>query len=134
MSTASDRLSLEAIATEEAPAALGPYAQAVRVGDFVYTSGQVGIDPGSGQLVEGFEAQARQVMRNLAHVLEAADASFADVVKATIYVVDLGRFALLNQIYAEALGGHRPARSTVEVAALPAGAEVEIDLVVHRPR
>ena len=119
--------------TDSAPAAIGPYSQAVEIDDWLYTSGQVGVDPATGQLVEGgFEAQARQVLKNLSAVLENAGMSFSDVVKATIYVVDLNDFALLNQLYGEALGDHRPARSTVQVAALPIGAQVEIDLIARR--
>ncbi|MEM9553433.1 MAG: Rid family detoxifying hydrolase [Acidobacteriota bacterium] len=118
--------------TEAAPQAVGPYSQAVEIAGFVYTSGQVGLDPTSQTLVEGgFDAQARQVMKNLEAVLDAAGCSFDDVVKSTIYVTDMGNFAILNQIYAEAMGDHRPARSTVEVSALPVGALVEIDMVAR---
>ncbi|MDX1383604.1 MAG: Rid family detoxifying hydrolase [Thermoanaerobaculia bacterium] len=119
--------------TDRAPAAVGPYAQAVEIDGWIYTSGQIGLDPTSGRLVEGgFEAQARQVLANLAAVLEAAGSGFDRVVKATIYVTDLADFAALNALYGEALGSHRPARSTVQVAALPLGAAVEIDLVARR--
>ena len=120
--------------TDEAPEALGPYSQAIAAGGWIYTSGQVGIDPATGELVAGgFEAQARQVLANLRSVLAAAGCSFGDVVKATIFVVDLADFPTLNAIYGEALGDHRPARSTVQVAALPKGALVEIDLVALAP-
>lgn len=123
---------MKSLHTDDAPAALGPYSQALRTGDFLYTSGQVGIDPSSGELVDGgFEAQARQVLKNLEAVLKSGGATFADVIKTTIYVTDLGNFQLLNQLYAQAVGAHRPARSTVEVAALPLGAEVEIDMVAR---
>lgn len=119
--------------TDRAPAAIGPYSQAVSAGGFVFTSGQIALDPESGEIVRGgFEAQAKQVLWNLEHVLESAGCSFQDVVKATIYVTDLGHFPRLNELYGEALGTHRPARSTVEVAALPKGALVEIDLVAAR--
>ena len=118
--------------SDGAPGAIGPYSQAVEVDGWLYTSGQVGLDPATGALVEGgFEAQARRVFTNLTGVLAAAGCTFADVVKATVYVADLADFAILNQLYAEAMGDHRPARSTVQVAALPAGALVEIDLVVR---
>lgn len=118
--------------TDDAPAAIGPYSQAVSAGGFLYTSGQVALDPATGELVPGgFEAQARQVMKNLRHVLGSAGCSFDDVVKATIYVADLADFPRLNEIYGEALGDHRPARSTVQVAGLPKGALVEIDLVAR---
>ena len=119
--------------SEQAPAAIGPYSQSVSTDGFLFTSGQVGIDPAVGQLKEGFEAQARQVMVNLAAVLESAGCTFSDVVKATIYVTDMGNFPTLNEIYGAALGDHRPARSTVEVAGLPIGALVEIDLVARLP-
>jgi 2-iminobutanoate/2-iminopropanoate deaminase len=121
-------------ATDQAPAAIGPYAQAVSVGGFLYTSGQIALDPASGQIVAGgFEAEARQVLANLRAVLASAGCSFADVVKATVYVVDLADFPRLNALYAEAMGDHRPARSTVQVAALPKGGLVEIDLVAKLP-
>jgi 2-iminobutanoate/2-iminopropanoate deaminase len=120
--------------SDQAPAAIGPYSQAVSVDGWLYTSGQIALDPGSGQIVDGgFEAQARQVLANLRQVLAAAGCAFADVVKATIYVTDLAHFPRLNELYGEALAGHRPARSTVQVAALPKGALVEIDLVARIP-
>lgn len=121
---------MDFIHTPHAPEAIGPYSQAVRVGNMLYTSGQVGIDPATQELVPGgFEAQAQQVMKNLEAVLQAAGLKFSDVIKATIYVTDLGNFQTLNHLYGNAMGAHRPARSTVQVSALPAGAEVEIDLV-----
>lgn len=120
--------------TDRAPAAIGPYAQAVSRGGLLFTSGQIGLDPSTGELVEGgFEAQARQVLRNLQHVLESAGCSFQDVLKATIYVTDMDQFPRLNELYGEALGAHRPSRSTVQAAALPKGALVEIDLIAARP-
>ena len=125
---------MKSIHTDDAPEAIGPYSQAVEVEGWLYTSGQVAIDPATGELVgDEFEAQARQVFRNLGRVLAAAGCSFADVVRATVYVTDLADFAQLNAIYAEAMGGHRPARSTVQVAALPKGGKVEIDLVARIP-
>jgi 2-iminobutanoate/2-iminopropanoate deaminase len=120
--------------SDGAPAAIGPYAQAVSVGGFVFTSGQVALDPVSGEMVAAdFEAEARRVFANLGAVLGAAGCAFADVVRATVYLTDLADFALLNRIYAEAFGVHKPARSTVQVAALPKGARVEIDLVARQP-
>ncbi len=120
--------------TDHAPAAIGPYSQAVECDGWLYTSGQVALDPAAGQLVEGgFEAQARQVMANLKAVLSTAGCTFNDVVKATIYVADLADFPRLNEIYGAAMGDHRPARSTVQVAGLPLGALVEIDLVARIP-
>ncbi len=120
--------------TDYAPEAIGPYSQAVSCAGWLYTSGQIGIDPATGEMVEGgFEAQARQVLKNLRAVLASAGATFDDVVKATIYVTDLGNFQVLNGLYAEAMGDHRPARSTVQAGALPLGALVEIDLVARMP-
>lgn len=124
---------ISSVHSTSAPAAIGPYSQAVVVEGWVYTSGQVALDAGTGELVgDDFETQARKVLANLASVLEAAGCSFADVVKATVYVTDLADFPTLNRLYAEAMGDHRPARSTVQVAALPKGAKVEIDLVARR--
>ncbi len=120
--------------TDDAPAAIGPYAQAFSIDGFLYTSGQIGLDPATGEMVPGgFEPQAVRVLTNLRAVLASAGCTFANVVKSTIYVTDLGNFGRLNELYAEAMGDHRPARSTVEVSALPAGALVEIDLVVRIP-
>jgi 2-iminobutanoate/2-iminopropanoate deaminase len=120
--------------TDNAPKAIGPYSQSVSVDGWLYTSGQVGLDPATGELVPGgFEAQARRVFGNLREVLASAGCTFQDVVKATVYVADLGDFPKLNAIYAEAMGAHRPARSTVQVAGLPKGALVEIDFVAKMP-
>jgi 2-iminobutanoate/2-iminopropanoate deaminase len=129
-------MSKAAIATDRAPAAIGPYSQAVRAGDFVFTSGQIGLDPASGALVSGgVEAETRQVLDNLTAVLEAAGAGWRDVVRTTIYLADIGDFALVNKLYGERVGvGVMPARSTVQVAKLPRGAVVEIDAVAHAPR
>ena len=119
------------IHTDKAPAAIGPYSQAIAVDGWLYTSGQVALDPETGDMAEGFDAQARRVLANLREVLAAAGATFSDVVKATIYVTDLASFPRLNELYGEAMGDHRPARSTVQVAGLPKGALVEIDLVAR---
>jgi 2-iminobutanoate/2-iminopropanoate deaminase len=120
--------------TAAAPAAIGPYSQAVSVDGWLFTSGQVALDPSTGAMVAGgFDGQARQVLANLRAVLASAGCTFSDVVKATIYVTDLGDFPRLNELYGEALGDHRPARSTVQVAGLPKGALVEIDLVARIP-
>ena len=120
--------------TDEAPAAVGPYSQAAAYGGLLYTAGQVGLDPATMKIVEGgFEAQAHQVIANLRAVLASAGCTFADVIKATIYVADMADFQTLNAIYGEAMGDHRPARSTVEVAGLPLGALVEIDLIARMP-
>ena len=121
---------MDYVATEKAPRAIGPYSQAVRAGNVLYASGQIPIDPATGELVRGdFTAQARQVFTNLAAVLEAAGTDFRHVVKATVYLTSLTDFQTLNAIYAEHFGDHKPARSTVGVAQLPKGATVEIDVV-----
>ena len=121
---------LEVIHTDKAPKAIGPYSQAIRVGSFIHTAGQVALDPATGQLVEGgIEAQTRQALQNLARVLEAAGSSLRHVVKTTVFMQNLGEFAQMNAVYGEMFGEHRPARSTVQVAALPRGAAVEIECV-----
>ncbi len=118
--------------TDAAPAAIGPYAQAVSCNGLLFTSGQIGLDPKTGALVEGgFEAEARQVLANLRAVLAQAGLGFEDVLKATVFITDFADFSQLNVLYGEAMGKHRPARSTVQVAALPKGARVEIDLVAR---
>lgn len=120
--------------TDQAPAAIGPYSQAISADGWLFTSGQIGIDPQTGNIVDGgFEAQARQVMANLSRVLSNAGCSFSDVIKATVYVDDMADFPILNTMYGEAMGTHRPARSTVQTAGLPKGALVEIDLVARIP-
>ena len=120
--------------SDAAPAAIGPYSQAVSVAGMLYTSGQTGLDPATGALAPGgFEAQAEQVFANLGQVLASAGAGFPDVVKATVYVTDMNDFPTLNRIYARVFGEHRPARSTVQAAALPKGGVVEIDLIARLP-
>ena len=123
------------IATQEAPAAIGPYSQAIRVGDTLFASGQIGLDPATGELVKGgVQTETVQVLENLTAVLEAAGAGWRDVVRTTIFLADLGDFALVNKLYGERVGvGVLPARSTVQVARLPRGAAVEIDAVAHAP-
>jgi len=117
------------IKTDLAPAALGPYSVAIQAGHFVYTSGQIGIDPKTNTLVEGgIEAEARQVLTNLKHVLEAAGSSLQNVVKTTVFLRDMGDFAKMNAVYAEFLGQDSPARSAVQVS-LPKNAAVEIEAV-----
>jgi len=121
---------MEFVATPDAPAAIGPYSQGVGTHGVLYTSGQGALDPKAGNLVEGdFSAQARRVFDNLAAVLAAAGTSFENVLKATVYVTDLANFGTLNSIYAEYFGSHKPARTTVQVPALPKGSMLEIDLV-----
>lgn len=126
-------MAVEPLSTPSAPGAVGPYSPAVRAGDWVILSGQLGLDPATGKLVDGVEAQARQALANVAAVLGDCGASITDVAKSLVFVTDLGDFATVNAVYAEAFGDHRPARSTVQVAALPAGAQVEIEVWAYRP-
>ncbi len=119
----------EVIHTDQAPAAVGPYSQAIRVGNLVFTAGQVGIDPVTGQLREGLEAQTRQIMANLQAVLQAAGTDLAHVVKTTIFMTDLSAFKQVNAIYGEYFPADPPARSTIQVAALPLGALIEIEAI-----
>ncbi len=120
------------ISTDRAPRAIGPYAQATRAGNLVFTSGQIGLDPSTGELVAGgTEAETRQVLQNLLAVLAAADVRPEDVVKTTIFLTDLADFSLVNRLYGEVFGASLPARSTVQVAALPKGAKVEIDAMAN---
>jgi len=124
---------MKAVNTLSAPAAIGPYSQAIDAGDFVFLSGQVPIDPATGELVGGdIAAQTERVLDNLAAVLEAAGCSFADVVKTTIYLVDLGDFQTVNGTYAKRFVSAPPARATVQVSALPKGARVEIDAIAKK--
>ena len=122
--------SLDIIHTDSAPQAIGPYSQAIRVGDFVYTTGQIALDPVSGQIVEGgIEAHTRQVLNNLKNVLEAAGSGLHRVVKTTVYMQDLAEFAAMNVVYIEFFGDHRPARTTIQIAAVPRDSRVEIECV-----
>lgn len=119
----------QVVATDKAPAAIGPYSQAIKLGGLLFTSGQIPLDA-SGQLIEGgIEEQAHQVFRNLEAVLAAAGASFNDVVKATVFMKDMNDFATVNGIYASYFGDHKPARSAVEVARLPKDVLVEIEVI-----
>jgi 2-iminobutanoate/2-iminopropanoate deaminase len=127
-------MSRQAIQTGGAPSALGPYSQAIRSGDAVYCSGQIGIDPVSGELLDGVEAQAERALRNLQSVLDAAGLGFDDVVKTTIFLADVGDFAAVNAIYARFMADPPPARSTIGVAALPKGALIEIEAIAQRVR
>jgi len=123
----------DVVQTSAAPAAIGPYSQAVRVGDTVYLSGQIGLDPATGQLVEGLDAQANRIFANLRAVAEAAGGSLAGAVKLTIFLTDLADFAKVNDIMAAQMSRPYPARSTVQVSALPRGARLEIDAVLVLP-
>jgi reactive intermediate/imine deaminase len=120
----------ERIATPQAPAPIGPYSQAVRAGDTVYVSGMIGLDPQSGQMVEGLEAQAKRVFESLSAIATAAGGSLANVVKLTIYLTDLGSFPRVNELMAARFAQPYPARATVGVSALPRGAAVEIDAIL----
>jgi 2-iminobutanoate/2-iminopropanoate deaminase len=124
---------MKPVTSLSAPAAIGPYSQAIDAGDFVFLSGQVPIDPKTGELVTGdIGVETDRVLDNLAAVLEAAGCSFADVVKTTIYLTDLGHFQAVNATYAKRFGETPPARATVQVAALPKGARVEIDAIAKK--
>ena len=124
----------QALHTNAAPEALGPYSQAVVIGDFLFTSGQVPIDPKIGKLCEGdIEKQTTQVMKNLECILQTKGCSFDHVIKSTIYLLDMGNFQRVNAIYGEYFKAPYPSRSTVQVAALPLGATIEIDMIAHLP-
>jgi len=120
---------LEAISTDAAPAAVGPYSQAIQAGTLLFLSGQLGIDPASGRLAEGFAAQARQALANMAAILRAAGAGLEQVASVDVFVTNLEWFAEFNAVYAQFFGEHRPARAVVGVAALPLGALVEVRAV-----
>lgn len=123
-------MKLNVISSDTAPAAIGPYSQAVQAGGLLFCSGQIPLDPATGELVRGdVAAQARQVMRNIAAVLEAAGTDFDRVIKTTIFLSDMADFALVNEIYGSWFSTHQPARSTVAVKGLPRGALIEIEVV-----
>lgn len=122
-----------AVETDRAPAAIGPYSQGIRAGELFFSAGQIGLEPRTGELVEGgIGPETRRVLANLEAVLEAAGLGLGDVVKTTVYLVDLSEFAAMNEIYAEAFSSPHPARSTVQVARLPRDARVEIEVVARR--
>jgi 2-iminobutanoate/2-iminopropanoate deaminase len=124
---------MDVIATNDAPAAIGPYSQAIRTGEMVFLSGQIPLDPKTGQMVTGeIAAQTERVMQNLDAVLRAAGCTFDNVVRTTIYLTDLADFQTVNEIYGRAFSKTKPARATVQVAALPRGANVEIDAIAVR--
>ena len=125
----------EIIHTEHAPAAVGPYSQAVRVGQFVYTAGQIPLDPATGKMVDDdITVQSERALRNLESVLTAAGGSLTDVVKTTVFLQDMAEFAAMNAVYAQFFSQNPPARSAVQVAALPLGARVEIEAVAYLPQ
>jgi 2-iminobutanoate/2-iminopropanoate deaminase len=122
------------IETETAPAAIGPYSQAIVAGGFLFTAGQIALDPVTGKIVDGgIVEQTTRVLANLREVLAKAGATWADVVKSTVYLIDLAEFPVVNEIYGKHLGAARPARSTVQVVALPRGGLIEIDLIALLP-
>lgn len=123
------------ISTQDAPAAIGPYSQAIALGDLIFCSGQVALDPASGELTgDDVRAQTRRALENLSGVLRAAGSSLADVVKTTVFLVDMGDYAAMNEVYGEFFSSEPPARSAIAVAALPRGARVEIEVVAQVPR
>jgi 2-iminobutanoate/2-iminopropanoate deaminase len=126
-------MSRQAVATANAPGAVGPYSQAIVSGPLVFCSGQLGLDPQTGDLVEGgVEAQAERALRNVGAVLDAAGASWADVVKTTIFLADIADFAAVNAVYVQHMPDPPPARSTFAVGALPKGGLIEIEAIAHR--
>lgn len=127
-------MSREVIATTRAPAAVGPYSQAIKANGFVFTAGQLGLDPATGKLVEGdVTDQARQALKNLQAILEAAGSSLEQVVKVTVFLKDINDFKRVNEVYAEFFQANPPARSAVQVAALPLGGLIEIEAVAVAP-
>jgi 2-iminobutanoate/2-iminopropanoate deaminase len=125
---------IKSLHTDKAPAAIGPYSQAVVANGLLFTAGQIALDPPSGQVIEGdVVAQTEQVLRNLGAVLASAGATWTDVVKTTVFLTDMHDFPRMNEVYARAMGDARPARSTVQVSGLPRGVLVEIDLVAAIP-
>jgi len=125
-------MSCQAIQTERAPAAIGPYSQAIKVGDWLFVSGQIGLDPEKGDLVsDNLTGQARQALDNLSQIVAAAGCRLSDVVAVDVYLTDIGQFAAFNEIYQQVFSTHRPARAVVEVSALPKGALVEIKCIAH---
>lgn len=123
---------LEPVLSAHAPAPIGPYSQAIRAGDLLFCSGQIALEPDSGQLKNGsIEEETKQVMKNIRAVLEQAECTFAHVLKTTIFLMDMSDFAVVNRVYELALGTARPARSTVQVSGLPKGARVEIECVAY---
>jgi len=125
-------LKLNVIATDTAPAAIGPYSQAIQAGELLFCSGQIPLDPSTGELVPGdVTVQAGQVMKNIAATLAAAGAGFGDVIKTTIFLADMADFAAVNEVYGSYFTAHKPARSTVAVRGLPRGALLEIEIIAR---
>ena len=123
------------IFTEKAPAVVGPYSQAIQAGDFIYTAGQIALDPATGKLIEGdVAAQAERAIGNIQAVLEAAGASLNDVVKTTVYLKTMSDFAAMNAVYSRLFGDNRPARTTIAIDGVPLGGLFEIEVVAYRPQ
>ncbi len=123
---------MDFVSTDHAPKAIGPYSQAARAGGFLYTAGQIALDPATMEIVPGgVPEQTERVMENLRAILVAAGLGFSDVVKTTVFLTDMADFQAMNAVYARAFGDHRPARSTVAVSGLPRGVNVEIEVVAH---
>lgn len=123
---------IQAIQTSNAPRAIGPYSQAIRSGNLLFCSGQVGLVPETGKIIEGgVTAETERALKNLAAVLSAAGSSFARVLRTTVYLADMKDFEAMNEVYGRQFGEHRPARSTIQAAALPRGARVEIDVIAE---
>lgn len=125
-------MSREEVSTPQAPKAIGPYSQGIAIDGFLFCSGQAGLDPATGKLVDGIESQTERALANLTAVLAVAGMSFADVVKTTVFLVDMADFSAMNAVYARFATDPAPARSTVAVAALPMGARVEIEAIARR--
>jgi 2-iminobutanoate/2-iminopropanoate deaminase len=124
---------MKTVHTEQAPQAIGPYSQAVVAGEFVFTAGQIALDPTTGEIAAAdIAGQTERVLRNLAAVLEAAGSSLSNVVKTTVFLADMAEFSAMNEVYARHFGGHKPARSTVQAAGLPKNVRVEIDVIAVR--
>lgn len=127
-------MSVKIVHTDKAPAAIGPYSQGIVANGLLFTAGQIPLDPATGQVVAGdVAAQTERVMQNLQAILDTVGAKWTDIVKTTVYLHDMGDFPRVNEVYGKALGDARPARSTVQVSALPRGVLVEIDAVVSVP-
>jgi 2-iminobutanoate/2-iminopropanoate deaminase len=124
---------LQVISTDRGPKAIGPYSQAIVVGDLIYTAGQIALDPANMEVVSGgIKEQTTRVLANLQAVLEAAGSDLSKVVKTTVFLIDMSDFPAMNEVYAQAFGAHKPARSTVAAAGLPRGVRVEIEVVATR--
>ena len=124
-------MSLKIIQTQNAPAAIGPYSQAIITGEMLFTSGQLGIDPVTNTLPDGIEAQTRQSLRNIRTILEEAAVDITDVIKTVVFIQNMADFPVVNEIYASFFGDHKPARSCVEVSQLPKGGLIEIEVVAQ---